>query len=351
MNSPCSGCKKAIKPSERITCTQSSCGKRYHYLCVNLNVDNFKKQKYWKCPDCSIKHLSIIRKEGNSDDTPIKLATSSEFLDDSQNITIRRQKESEPTTEHQDCVSRAELAEIIRRELRSVIRDTLNEEFANIKKEIHAFEETIKFINSQYDAISTKVKVLSDDTKIFSTTNAMLTGKVSDLEERLSQMEQSARQSNVEIHCLPEHRQENLVNTIVNIGKVISFPILEADILSCNRVQKLNASSKLPRTVVCKLTSKIKRDNFLGAVLTYNKMNPKNKLNTKILGYGDIESPVFINEHLTPSNKALHAATRLRAKEKQYKFVWVRNGKIFVRKNETSPARVITRLEALENLS
>ncbi|CAG5052060.1 unnamed protein product [Parnassius apollo] len=130
MNSPCSGFKNQSN-SERITCTQSSCGKRYHYLCVNLNVDNFKKQKNWKCPDCSIKHLSIILKEGNSDDTPIKLATSSEFLDDSQNITVRRQKESEPTTEHQDC---AELAEIIRRELRSVIRDTLNEEFASKKK-------------------------------------------------------------------------------------------------------------------------------------------------------------------------------------------------------------------------
>ncbi|CAG4942667.1 unnamed protein product [Parnassius apollo] len=146
MNSPCSGCKKPIKSSERITCTQSSCDKRYHYLCVNLNVDNFKKQKNLKCPDCSIKHLSIIRKEGNSDDTPIKLATSSEFLDDSQNITVRRQKESEPTTEHQDCVSRAELAEIIRMELRSVIRDTLNEEFASIKKKFMHLKKRLNLL-------------------------------------------------------------------------------------------------------------------------------------------------------------------------------------------------------------
>lgn len=34
-------------------------------------------------------------------------------------------------------------------------------------------------------------------------------------------MEQDSRQNNIEIHCLPEHKQENLPNLMIQIGKVV----------------------------------------------------------------------------------------------------------------------------------
>ncbi|XP_039762524.1 uncharacterized protein LOC120635578 [Pararge aegeria] len=61
----------------------------------------------------------------------------------------------------------------------------------------------------------------------------------------------------------------------------------------------------------------------------------------KTLTTSDIGIPgntrIFINDHLTVENKQLLSKTKLLAKEKNYRFVWVRHSKLFVRKNETSP--------------
>lgn len=176
--------------------------------------------------------------------------------------------------------------------------------------------------------------------------NVTVQAKVRDMESRMCQLEQDARQGNIKILCLPEHRQENLVSAVIQLGKAVSFTVSETEILSCTRVQKLDSESKKPRTVVCKLPSKIKRDGFLVAVYKYNRQNPKEKLNTKLLGYGDPQTPIYVGEHLTQANKALHAASR----RKNYKFVWIRNGRIFVRKDENSPRLFINHMEALKNL-
>ncbi|XP_072936135.1 uncharacterized protein [Epargyreus clarus] len=270
------------------------------------------------------------------------------------NVTIRRPISSnfncETCNTSQNFVLRTEITSIVRDELRTIIRNIFDEEFAKIRTQMQGFQESITYITGQFDKAVSDINLCTEAVKQLQTENTCLKNKISDLESRLSQVEQDARQSNIEIHCLPEHRQENLLNTITQLCKVVSFPLSENDILSCNRVQKLNSSSKKPRTVVCKLTNRLKRDNLLAAVLTFNKTNPKQKLSTKHLGYGDMESPVYVCEHLTPQNKILHAATRIRAKEKQYKFVWIRNGKIFVRKDETSPALVITHHDSIHKL-
>lgn len=351
----CHGCKKIVKNSEKICCSQESCEKQFHFLCVNLNTDNFKKQKNWKCPDCSIYLLSALRKEGNFDSTPVKIVSYTEEItkSDAQNVTTRRPPSAKSNTNweisnmHEDFVLRSEITSIMRNELRAVIRNILDEEFTRIKSQLQEFQKSLSHINLQFDKAISDVKLCMENTQQLQSENILLKKKVNDMELRLSQVEQDARQNNIEIHCLPEHKQENLLKTVTQLSSVVSYPITENDILSCNRVQKLNSTSKMPRTVICKLSNKLKRDNLLAAVLTYNKANPKQKLNTKLLGYGNIESPVYVSEHLTPSNKALHAQTRIKAKEKQYKYVWVRNGKIFVRKDETSPALVITHQDFL----
>lgn len=352
----CQGCKKKLKSIEKISCTQPGCGKNYYLLCVNLNTDYAKKLKSWNCPDCTVRLLSVQRKDGNFDSTPVKMASCTEdsTINDEQNITFRRTNPSASSHDTavtcQDFILRSEISSIMRSELRAAIRDIFDEELSKIRKEIQGFQESIAHMNDQFDNAVSDIRLCIENTKLVEIENITLKNKVSDLETRLAQVEQDARQNNLEIHCLPEHKQENLVNTITQLCKVVSYPVTENDILFCNRVQKFNPASKMPRTVICKLASKLKRDNLLAAVLSYNKANPKQKLNTKLLGYGVKEAPVFVSEHLTPSNKSLHAATRMRAKEKQFKFVWIRNGKIFVRKDESSPALVITHNEALQKL-
>lgn len=60
------------------------------------------------------------------------------------------------------------------------------------------------------------------------------------------------------------------------------------------------------------------------------------KLDVFHLGVNDSRDPIFVTEHVSDANKDLHAAARQFKKAENYQFLWVRNNKIFMRKNETS---------------
>lgn len=175
------------------------------------------------------------------------------------------------------------------------------------------------------------------------TENVKLNSEVRDLKVRLSDMEQTARETNVEIQCVPEHKSENLISILKQLGTVVSRPIAESEILNIHRVSKIKPDSRRPKSIIVKLPSVRARDEILAAVVSYNKKNKNSKLNSTHLGIDGIKSPVYVSEHLTPANKALHAATRIKAKEANYKFVWVRNGRILVRKDENSAHVVVIR--------
>ncbi|OWR46732.1 hypothetical protein KGM_215426 [Danaus plexippus plexippus] len=68
------------------------------------------------------------------------------------------------------------------------------------------------------------------------------------------------------------------------------------------------------------------------------------------MGYGTNKSPVYVSEHLSPHFKALHARTRKIARDKEYRYTWIRNGRIYVRKNDQSPAKQIKCFESLDHL-
>ncbi|CAG9784930.1 unnamed protein product [Diatraea saccharalis] len=150
---------------------------------------------------------------------------------------------------------------------------------------------------------------------------------------RLGQVKQQSRQSNIELQCVTEYKSENLLQIIAALGKTVGCVLDNGMILNYTRTAKVNRSSTRRRSIIVQLALVRLRDQLLASTISYNKANPKNKLNSSHLGLNGKPSPVFIAEHLSPTNKALHAAARLTAKEKEYKFVWVRNGKVFLRKN------------------
>ncbi|XP_026324279.1 uncharacterized protein LOC113233369 [Hyposmocoma kahamanoa] len=167
---------------------------------------------------------------------------------------------------------------------------------------------------------------------------------------RLNLLEQHARETNVEINGIPEHKPENHVSVFKQLSSAVSRPIADTNVLFCTRVRKMDDSSERSCAIVVKLPSTEIRDEILAAVAKFNKATPSEKLHSGHLGYGGKTSPIFVSEHLAPYYKALHARTRHVARDKDYKYVWIRNGRIFVRKNDQSPAKQIKSYENLNNL-
>ena len=75
------------------------------------------------------------------------------------------------------------------------------------------------------------------------------------------------------------------------------------------------------------------------------------KLNSINFGFTE-KSDVFINHDLTTENQSLYKKTRDFKKQENYKFAWVSHeGKIFLRKSDTSKILNITSEEVLKKLT
>ncbi|KAJ8704339.1 hypothetical protein PYW08_013063 [Mythimna loreyi] len=64
--------------------------------------------------------------------------------------------------------------------------------------------------------------------------------------------------------------------------------------------------------------------------------------------YDDIVKEKKGIEDQVKALQTLHAATRIKAKEKGYKFVWIRGGRIFLRKTDDADVKVIRDMDSLD---
>ncbi|CAH2105093.1 unnamed protein product [Euphydryas editha] len=359
----CSGCLATIKNREYLQCP--ICEQVFDIDCANIPSKEFKSmtvdcRRNWKCPKCLIKQ----RRRGDNTNTPIRQATitrsptNTTFSDDisdhtSSNVTLRTKPSKGDTTS--PYVTEERLRHILRQEIADVLQATLHDlvtkELTSINQQFSSFHESLNFFNDYFENVKKELEEKSATIKILQTDNTNLQSSVNELTQRLGALEQNMRENNVEINGVPERKSENLMNTFSQLAKSIQHPLVDADVLHITRVAKSNRDNGRPRSVVVKMRSTRHRDALLAAVTIYNKKNPKNKLSSSHLGFDGPSTPVFVAEHLSPSNKSLHAATRIKAKEMGYKFVWVRGGRIYVRKDEYSQALLIRDTKYLNNIS
>lgn len=149
---------------------------------------------------------------------------------------------------------------------------------------------------------------------------------------------------------MPENKNEDIIKIVSNIGNTIGCEIKPEQIMSCNRIAKMNPKGSRPRSIVVQFNSPRLRDTFLAGCIMFNRSNPNEKLNSTHAGFSREKSPVYVTEHLSAANKALHAAARRTAKEKGYKHVWTRKGNVYMRETDTSDYKLIRDFACLEKL-
>ncbi|KAG6454436.1 hypothetical protein O3G_MSEX008699 [Manduca sexta] len=247
---------------------------------------------------------------------------------------------------------RAMIREEVGRAIQDAVREIMDEKFVKVTELLNNFQQSLSFFNETYEEMKRSLEEKNAKIHDLENKNTALQVSVKDITKRINQLEQHARASNVELQCVPEHRAENLVNTVKQLATVIKCNINDSEILHCTRIAKINPTNKRPRSIIVKFSSPRIRNSFLAAAITYNKTNKKDKLSSAHLGIStDNPAPIYVVEHLSPENKSIHAAARLRSKELGYKYLWVRNGKIFMKKEESSETLLINNFEKLRNLT
>ncbi|CAG4967489.1 unnamed protein product [Colias eurytheme] len=329
------------------------CNKKYHFACMSLDdkLFNSEMKAVWSCPDC----VRSIPRSNKNDNTPIRnisttrgskrQALNSPPMDPEHSLIIR-----DSVREAVDEAIKENMKEMFSK-IHDNIRAAIVKEFKPIKEELSQLKDSMNFINSSYEEFKRDIESYKSKVLALENQNIRLINAVDDLQSRINQSEQQLRQNNVELQCVPERNNEDLVKIVNNLCTTIQSNINEKDILHCTRTAKANRASNRPRSIIIQLSSAKVRDELLASTSKYNKSNPQNKLNSTHLGISGASSPVYVSEHLSPANKAIHAATRIKAKDKGYKFVWIRNGRIYLRKNEGSELIFVKSLDILNKIN
>lgn len=216
----------------------------------------------------------------------------------------------------------------------------LQEDNASLQQEVQSLRNTqdelvtLKNEHIEKNATINKLEVKIDE--INSTLLAMT--------ENNLRRDQYDRRNNIEIRNLPERNGENLYEIAQSISELLNVKILKNDIEFITRVSPRDSHSNKIKPIIMKVSSDIKNK-----IITASRK--KKSTTTKEINIPGTDQHFFINEHLTIANKVLLNKTKIYAKEKGFRYVWVRNCKIFLRKNDTSPAKLISSVADLGRMT
>ncbi|KAJ8735039.1 hypothetical protein PYW08_014289 [Mythimna loreyi] len=256
--------------------------------------------------------------------------TDGEFL----NITHRNKRKCSDSRTIQD-----NQLSVLMAEMKNMFTEFKVEQGKHIEKLCQSIQE----IKSQNNTIQDSVSFLSKD-------NEELKGKIGKLEEQLiserkstamyiqnleakiETLERGARSSCIEIKNIPVNKsetKESLLKTVINIGSTLQVPIQPFEVKDTFRF-----SSKDPeiKTIIVDFTSNILKEKFIEMSKKFHRGH--NKLTTETLGFNGTSKPVFISENLTQKMKRVFFLARDFANTHQYKYCWIRNGKVFLRQKD-----------------
>ncbi|CAK1586902.1 unnamed protein product [Parnassius mnemosyne] len=367
----CSACNKKILRTDRcLECNQ--CHLKYHIECLNLKKEQFtalttEYKSKWMCPSCT----NITKRKRSSVNTPVQ-QTLVPLVENSMNSSLENSccslTDSQLFSANDDnLVTMGKISTLLDKKLNNYLSDFVESFRKSLKDDVknlvqaemysmvqqlkHDFTVTTNFICDEQSSLKQEIENKSHIIKHLESETLRFQKEINVLTNRLTSIEKISRNKNLEIQLVPESRNENPMILFRNLCKTVDLQIDDENIHSCRRVAKYETSSNRPRNIIVTLINPRLRDQVLSACYRYNKAHKDNPLNTNDIGLHCEKRKMYVTEHLSPECKALHAAARKFAKEKKYKYVWVKYGRIYIRKEDTAACIHIRNMDCLKKLS
>lgn len=311
-----------------IKCT-GGCDRIFHAKCIKTDVEGKKTRSHreYKCKECRATSMST------------KSASSV----------------SEPTIFTKDMLVRVleefkrEVFAEFKREVFAEFKREVFAEFKAIRGEMSELAESVKFLSDSVDRVTvltekvnSELQALKKENEKLTASNGVLIKEVSSLKERMRDLEQYSRRTNLEISGIPVTPNENILDVVKDIGKALGVELQEQQVTAAHRIP----SYKRERTpsLIVQFQNKMTRDAWIGRYrekksMTANEVNvnyPKQRL--------------YINEHLSPENKQFLYNLKQKCRELGYDFAWFREGKFFVRKKSGEPCKRINTEDDINKL-
>lgn len=214
-----------------------------------------------------------------------------------------------------------------------------NDSFFNLTDSVNFMSEKFDTFGKQLQELLQSMKDLREENKILKEQNNNLRNDFNILYKKVNTLEQKTLDNFVEIVNVPELINEDCKNTVIKIAKSLN---VEIDVINAYRVQsKFSTRSK---KIVAELTSKqVKKDLI--------ETSRKRKLIGNSVDVSWKNEAIYINENLTQFNRNLFFKTKTFARDSGYKFVWFKDYKLFIKKNELTKAIVVDNELSLAKLT
>lgn len=313
--SKCFKCLLVVAIQEQLKCC--ACSKIFHYLCADKDEENYRKmgqrRQTWKCNQC----------KGPKDNIPTN--------------TLAKTAGNPPTNPLSNPPNPSEVLDLEEhmRELKLMIAD-LNKKVENSEKKMDNMIGKFDDLKKNYEEVLAKQEKLEQE-------NTNLRQSITQIkelyEDKNDMLENRTRNSNIEIKNMPETAKEDVVKIVELIGKAVGLQdIKEGDIQVAHRVDPFNKDkNKGQRAIVVHMGSRYLRNKWLKQYKIFNSPNSDGQrkvLTAKCINKNLPDTPIYLNEHITGKRKNLLNATKAFAKENHFKYVWVKDAFILIKKEE-----------------
>ncbi|KAF6216486.1 hypothetical protein GE061_000828 [Apolygus lucorum] len=327
----CAKCSRELNsPKKTVKC--SKCDASYHPSCTRLkSVEYYKKMNMearskWECDRCkgSGERSKRIKNKGDESDSDDSISSEDTGKLDVSVKYAASQKEPQMVgnknllsviNKLSDKIDKMHSSELTMSQKMDKI-DGLVNDLADVKK-------SIVFMSEQFDSFCTELKTMREAMKQVSEENRQLKEITAVLKVKVDFLEQNTKRGDVVIDGIPETINENCLQIVQELSKVINVDVAP---ISAFRIG-LNQDDK-HRKILANLGSESARIAFVASAKKMSEL----KANSLIVSWPDHR--IYVNENLTQFRRELLRKTKLKAKEKNIKFVWVRNFNIYTRKQE-----------------
>lgn len=235
----------------------------------------------------------------------------------------------------------SETLQIFRQDVASTFEDLL-------KKQNERFDSEIRAVRDSHDNLQLQFSDCKDDISQLKKHLDDMNTKNSELSEQLRTKEQEGRRNNLEISGVTQLKNENLLHILKQLCVKVGFSLTPHDIDYIHRVRRfqpqinhttnVEEGARIPLTpnIIVRFSQRQRKKELLAAV------RARRGLTTADLGLDGAATSVFVNDHLAPHNKLIYRQARQLGKQYGFKYIWLNDCKIFLRKSDTCKPIVVT---------
>lgn len=193
----------------------------------------------------------------------------------------------------------------------------------NMEKKLNELKDLVDFLSEKYDSLLEYQKSGEAKIKSLENVNAYLVKCNKSLEERLNELEEKDKEKKVELAGLKKKENEVINEIVAKVAQKLQMDVNQIE--HAERVGREKPDAEKPQPVVITLRTKEARDKWIES--------RKNRLTNGEVYDTEDSNRIYINENLTKYKRNLLWVTKNQLKQ-TYKYIWIQDGKILIRKSD-----------------